>query len=410
MAVGIEVRHARACRSRSGGRCNCEATFQAHVYDRRTGRRIRKTFPTRSAARLWRQDALVALRQGTLAAPVPLTVGEALEQLLPRMRDGSVLDRTGRPYKPATVRSYKQAAEKYVVPALGHLRVTDLRRRDVQRFVEDLHARGLSPATIANKLDPLRVVCRRALRDELIAVDPMHGLELPAVRRGRDRIEPPERAQALLAALPEGEHPLWSVLLFAGLRRGEARALRWWHVDFDAGVLRVEATWDDHEGEVEPKSDAGRRVVPLAGVVRAALAAHKLRTGRGAGELVFGRTPALPFIPTTVRDRAVRAWREAGLEPLTPHEARHCAASYLIAAGLNAKQLSVYIGHSDIRTTFNRYGHLMPGGEREAAAQLDAFLGGGVRDSRATVDPRFPAVLSGPQRHETPAGAGDRPV
>ena len=62
------------------------------------------------------------------------------------------------------------------------------------------------------------------------------------------------------------------------------------------------------------------------------------------------------------------------MDPLTPHEARHCAASYLIAAGLDAKQLSVYIGHSDIRTTYNRYGHLMPGDERQAAAQLDAYL------------------------------------
>jgi hypothetical protein len=42
--------------------------------------------------------------------------------------------------------------------------------------------------------------------------------------------------------------------------------------------------------------------------------------------------------------------------------------------GLNPKKLSVYIGHSDIRTTYNRYGHLMPGGEAQDAAQLDAFL------------------------------------
>jgi integrase len=114
-------------------------------------------------------------------------------------------------------------------------------------------------------------------------------------------------------------------------------------------VLRVEATWDDNEGEVEPKSDAGRRVVPIAGPVRRELAALKLRTGRDDNDVVFGRERHLPFIPTPTRARARKAWQAAGLEPLTPHEARHCAASYLIAAGLNAKQLSVYIGHSDIR-------------------------------------------------------------
>ena len=44
------------------------------------------------------------------------------------------------------------------------------------------------------------------------------------------------------------------------------------------------------------------------------------------------------------------------LEPLTAHEARHSAASYLIAAGLDAQRLSVYIGHADIRVTYSHYG------------------------------------------------------
>ena len=62
-ATGIDTRHARSCRSRGGGgRCNCTPTYQAHVHDRRTGKRIRKTFPSMAAAKTWRQDALVALR------------------------------------------------------------------------------------------------------------------------------------------------------------------------------------------------------------------------------------------------------------------------------------------------------------------------------------------------------------
>jgi integrase len=94
-----------------------------------------------------------------------------------------------------------------------------------------------------------------------------------------------------------------------------------------------------------------------------------------------------------VRNRALAAWKaenerhlkrakEAGdnsesvelLVPLKLHEGRHCAASYLIAAGLNPKQLSIYIGHAGIRTTYNRYGHLMPGDEAAAVATLDAFF------------------------------------
>ena len=45
MAAGIDTRHARACRSRSGGRCNCQPSHQAHVFDKRTGRRIFRMAP-----------------------------------------------------------------------------------------------------------------------------------------------------------------------------------------------------------------------------------------------------------------------------------------------------------------------------------------------------------------------------
>jgi integrase len=56
------------------------------------------------------------------------------------------------------------------------------------------------------------------------------------------------------------------------------------------------------------------------------------------------------------------------------HQARHTYASIMIAAGVNAKALSVFMGHSSIKATFDLYGHLMPGTEAEAAALLDAFL------------------------------------
>src|SRR5919204_259754 len=79
----------------------------------------------------------------------------------------------------------------------------------------------------------------------------------------------------------------------------EARAWR-----DDAGVIRVRFGWDDEEGLIEVKTNAGRRKVPLAGELRRELAAHKLRTGRDAGDLVFGRTGTLPFIPSTARRRA----------------------------------------------------------------------------------------------------------
>ena len=73
----------------------------------------------------------------------------------------------------------------------------------------------------------------------------------------------------------------------------------------------------------------------------------------------------------------------AGLEPIGLHECRHTLASLMIAAGVNAKSLSAYMGHSSVTITLDRYGHLMPGNEKEAASLLDTYLVGAVAEAPA---------------------------
>src|SRR3954447_8275902 len=105
MAAGIDTRHSKNCRSRDGGRCNCEPTYQAHVYDSRAGKRIRKSFPTYAAARGWRQDAVVALRNGaTFAArPATRTLREEAEEWLTGVEEDRIANRSGQRYKPSAV-------------------------------------------------------------------------------------------------------------------------------------------------------------------------------------------------------------------------------------------------------------------------------------------------------------------
>src|SRR5262249_9010796 len=134
-----------------------------------------------------------------------------------------------------------------------------------------------------------------------------------------------------------------------------------------------------------PKSEAGTRTVPIAAVLRDHLIAPKLRCGWSDG-LVFGRQADLPFDPGGLPERAATARARAAAErrgggprgeavgPLNLHECRHTFASLMIAAGVNAKALSTYMGHSSVTITYDRYGHLMPGAESEAGSLLDAYL------------------------------------
>jgi integrase len=151
-------------------------------------------------------------------------------------------------------------------------------------------------------------------------------------------------------------------------------ALRWDDVDLDERRIRVTRAWDPRAGVViAPKSAAGARTVLMVADLRTHLLEHRLRTGRSDG-LIFGADGTAPFRYSSVVARAKRVWREAGLAPIGLHECRHTFATLLIAAGVNLKALSTFIGHASISITLDRYGHLFPGSEDEAAELVDAYL------------------------------------
>jgi len=318
---GIEIRHDRNCATRRGARCSCSPSFRAKVYDGRTGRYLKKTFSSVSEAKAWRTEALVALRQGTITAALAPTLAEAGEAWITGAKSGAIRNRSGDVYKPSAVRGYAQALRLRVVAELGHLRLTEIRRGDLQAFVDRMLAAGHEPSTIRNTLLPVRAIYRRALARGEVAVNPTLGLELPAVRNRRERIASPGEASRLRTALPR-DRALWATAMYAGLRPGELLALEWSAVDFERGLIHVRRSWDPKAGPIKPKSRAGRRSVPLAQILRGYMAEHRLACPWSDG-LVFGRTPKVPFLAKTPGDRARRVWMEAGLTPIGLHECRH---------------------------------------------------------------------------------------
>lgn len=380
--TGIRRRHARTCTSKS-----CSCPWEVFVYDKREQKKHRKTFASQAEAKSWRADKLVASERGKLRGPTKMTVRQAAEEFLAGARDGSIRTSARRPYKPATIRSYDEALRLRVLDVLGHLRLSDVQRRDVQDLADKV-AEDWSASTVQNTIDPLRVIFRRAISRDLLAVDPTEGLDLARPDGRRDRIASPAEAEELLAALRDEDRAMWATAFYTGLRRGELRALRVSDIDLDARVIHVQRGWDAKEGEQDPKSAAANRRVPILNLLVPTLTAHLDRAARIGEALVFGRTATESFVPSTARARALAAWkaenerrvkRASGgdvelLSPITLHEARHTCASLLIAAGVNPKALSVIMGHATISMTFDTYGHLMPGGLDEAAAAANDYL------------------------------------
>jgi len=387
MAVGIRQRHGRRCR---GGRCEC--SWEAFVYARRDRKKVRKTFPTQAAARAWRNETILAAQRQLLRAPTANTVAQAADGWLQGARAGVIRTRAGDRYKPATLRAYETGWRLRVQPILGSMRLSAVTRPDVQDLVDRLIAEGFNASTVGVTMMALSVVYKRAFARDEIAVNPMIGLDMPAVRSSRDRIATPQECVQLLDALPTRDRALWATAMYAGLRRGELTALRIEDVDLGRGVINVRRGWDTLEGEITTKSGHERKV-PIAATLRDYLDQHLLAIGWSEG-LVFGLGATRPFNGTPLMERARRSWEAAGFQRITLHECRHTFASLMIEAGVNAKALSTYMGHANISFTFDRYGHLMPGNEDEAAGMLDAYLDRAAAVPSKPCGPQSPAARS----------------
>ena len=250
---------------------------------------------------------------------------------------------------------------------LGHERLREITLPQVQRFVDRLAADGLAPATITTAITPLRAIYRRARQLGEVHANPTSGVSVPAVDRRQTRFATTEQVEAMLARLDSAQdRALWATALYAGLRRGELAALHRDDVDLATGVIRVERGWDEVEGEIAPKSKQGRRRVP-----------DPRCAARPPGRLPARRAPRAGRIFVNVResyDRGREAAEAAEVSAPTLHECRHGYAALMIAAGVNVKALSTFMGHANIRITLDQYGHLLPGAEDEAAGLLDAFL------------------------------------
>lgn len=370
----------------------------------RDGRKLYRSFPTHAAAKSWRSDASSAVRKGTMAAPNKQTVEQAARDWLAGAKAGEILKLDGGRYKPSVLRTYESDLDRHVLPLIGGMRLSSLQRRDVQRVVDRLVGLGLSGSRVRGAVMSLRAICRRAIRNDELMVNPTANLELPAANGTRDRVASDDQREVLLDSLPEEEQALWATAFYAGLRRGELRGLRDEDVDLDSNVIHVRHGWDDVEGEIDPKSKKGARDVPVAAVLRRYLLEQRARTGRRGSDLFFGRTAAVPFTPSTVRKHALGAWAAAAvcaffrreplgaeLEPIGLHECRHTYVSWMHEVGFSLERIGDYVGHSSAYMT-DRYRHLRDGHQKEAVDIIDAYLAQRTTGATSGAQPHLAAV------------------
>ena len=154
--TGIFERHSRTCRTMTtGGACNCTPSYRAWIFDRRINSKIFKTFAgtgALAAAKAWRADATSQLNRGKQVAQSKQTLRDVAEAWLAgaKAEPPTTLNRSGLPYKPSALREYERNLWNFILPELGNVRLSDVRRGDLQGLVDRLLGRGLSPSKVRN--------------------------------------------------------------------------------------------------------------------------------------------------------------------------------------------------------------------------------------------------------------------
>jgi integrase len=251
----------------------------------------------------------------------------------------------------------------YAAVALG-----DISRQFVREWVADLN-RGLAPASLHKTVGVLRQVLAMAVTENRLAMNPVDGVELPAVTAVDQRFLTLDQLHVLADAA--GAHrPLVYVLGTCGLRFGEVAELRWRDLDLDTLRVRIARSVTLVNGVFEAGSpkNGKARTVSLPAFVADLLAPRDLdalvfpdsggRHMRGSNVRRRWWSQAVAAAVLFPRKLTNAAGEDTVVYDFKLHELRHTAASLAIQAGANIKALQNMLGHESAGLTLDRYGHL----------------------------------------------------
>lgn len=331
------------------------------------------------------------------------TVGEWLDHWLEAIAKQKV--------RRSTYDGYESFVRNHLKPTIGRHRLDKLQPEHLEAMQAALVEKGLSPAS--------RLLCHRIL-SRALKVALQRGkvtrnvatlVDAPTVVREEVKPFTVEDAHSILkAAQGTRNGARWSVALALGLRQGEALGAVWPDVDLDAATWRVRKQLQrqayrhgcpaatkcaegvkplrcpDRTGGVvlvEPKSAKGKRTIAIPTQLLDRLKAHRqeqlaerLRAGSEwhDGGYVFADLTGKPID----KRRDWGAWKAllqtAGVRDARLHDARHTAASLLLAGGVSPRVVMEILGHSQVGLTLNTYSHVMPAAIEDATAKAAAVL------------------------------------
>ena len=280
---------------------------------------------------------------------------------------------------------------KHLLPVLGQMKVRDIRQLHLQSIISTLAKDGYATGTMKKVKQTAERIMRVAVGSDLIIKNPFSDVKVP-VREPKSSRALTEYEIALITDHWRGHNlgPMAMIMLYAGLRRGEAEALEWTDIDWENRLIRVTksaSTLKNRTVIKEPKTKAGYREVPIPNVLFNVLMEIRKPKGYVTTKVHGGFLTDSAF---------ARQWKSylnylnicAGgqngsgpyihridvIEHITAHMLRHTYATMLFDANVDVKSAQKFLGHADIEVTLAIYTHLTKYKEDKAITALNSHL------------------------------------
>lgn len=298
------------------------------------------------------------------------------------------LDMAKTSLRPKVAIQYSGIVRNHILPAIGEMRLVDLRSEHVDRMYKERLDAGISNRTVRMIHSVLHRAMNKALDMGYLTRNPADGTTPPRLVEKEMSVLTEEEAYQFLITARESRHcALYHLAIKTGMRQGEILGLMWTDINWRTGILQVKRQLQrvDGMGYIfgEPKTKSGRRSIQLGQGTLNALRDHQLAQQQQKlimgdrwqeNNLIFPTTRGTPLDLHNLLKDFKEVLRKAGLPDIRFHDLRHTAASIMLQRNVPVFTVSKILGHSKPSVTLDIYGHLIPGALAAAAQAMEEAL------------------------------------
>jgi integrase len=350
--------------------------------DPQTGKRKQKTksgFATKKEAQAALTEILAKLNDNEYVEPSKILLKDFLLDWL----DNSAKQKL----RTSTYENHRIVIEKQIIPSLGNIKLSEIKPIQIQKFYNDKVDAGLSADYVRYMHSILRKSFNHAVRWDMLTKNVVEVVEPPKlVDKDFTTWNTSEIAKFLSITEGHHYHIVYVLAVYTGMRQGEILGLRWKDCDFVNGKISVRQNLSRTKAGLifqEPKTKNSKRQIGISQFVIESLKKHKreqnenkLFLGRAYQDLdlVCATEEGKPLSPRNVLRNLKNNIKKANVPVLRFHDLRHTHATLMLKQGVHPKIVSERLGHSKISVTLDRYSHVLPDMQKDAADNFEKAM------------------------------------